>query len=91
MGNLYAVGSMEVREFFLGMHKLLWPGLALAPPYFPLDTTFSLLTHNICTRNRAIRGLMHGDLVHQHALTQFCTLFLKYSGNLNMANKGRNM
>ena len=30
MGNLYAVGSMEVREFFLGMHKLLWPGLDIA-------------------------------------------------------------
>ena len=26
-----------------------------------------------------------------HALTQFCRLFLKYSGNVKMANKGRNM
>jgi len=62
-----------------------------APPYFPLDTTFSLFTHGICTRNRVIRGLMHGDLFHQYALTQFCRLFLKYCGNLKMANKGQNM
>ena len=45
----------------------------------------------ICNRNRIIRGLMYKDLFHQHAGTQFCRIFLKYCGNLKMANKGRNM
>jgi len=29
MRKLYPVGSMEVQVFFLGMNKLLWPGLAI--------------------------------------------------------------
>jgi hypothetical protein len=29
MRKLYPVGSMEIRVFFLGMHKFLWLGLAI--------------------------------------------------------------
>jgi hypothetical protein len=30
MRKLYPVGSMEMQVFFLGLYKLLWPGLAIA-------------------------------------------------------------
>ena len=39
MRKLYPVGSMEVQVFFLGMHKFLWPGLAIA---FVLSLSLSL-------------------------------------------------
>jgi hypothetical protein len=27
--KVYPIGSMEIRVFVLGLHKLLWPGLAI--------------------------------------------------------------
>ena len=45
--------------------------------YFRLDTTFSLFTPIICTRNRVIRGLMHRDLFINTPSQSFYRLFLK--------------
>jgi hypothetical protein len=36
-------------------------------------------------------NLFRKDLFHQYTLIQFWRLFLRYCGNLKMANKGRNM